>query len=312
MAIMKITSDGDPFPAKAGIGTPTNTGIRSFSPNSPTGFDRILDQVPRKQYNILYRAGDRPLFESDPEIVPTDDIIGVATNGVPIYSPGSKFNPATTENSGALTWNVAGTQVGNLLDSCGGRPEDTNEYRYRHGNFLYNGFSSVTETNQLFLDSSPYYLNNPFGSDHLRHGSYSEYPTFAPGHSKIIGWSLDGYPIYGPYAYSDPLDETSDVVLMRSKYRLKDRDDDILPEGRKVGAPIGTYTQDYKFDSTLTGTLDSSNGRYCKTPDFRAGTYAYFLTFSDEDVDGAPPIQTTIPAYPYVIGTFSKQPRSYT
>lgn len=310
---MKITSDGDPFPAKAGIGNPTNTGPRNFSPLSPTGFDQILDQVPNKEYNIKYRAGDRPLFEEPAEQIEPDTIIGVATNGVPIYSPGSKFNPATNENSGLLTWDVGGVYAGTLLDSCGGRPEETNEYRYRHGNFVYKGFSGVTNNNDLFINSSEYYLNNPFGSDHLRHGANADYPTFEAGHSKIIGWSLDGYPIYGPFGYSNPDDETSDITLMRSRYRLKDVDQgDVIPSGRKLGAPMGTYTDDYTFDSSLPGTLDAFNGRYCKTPDFRAGTYAYFVTFSDSDDNGSPPNEPTNPAYPYVIGNFSRQPRTYT
>src|SRR3954447_24881370 len=39
-------------------------------------------------------------------------------------------------------------------------------------------------------------------------GAYREKP--APWrHSPILGWAYDGYPIYGPYAYSNPQDSTS-------------------------------------------------------------------------------------------------------
>ena len=35
-------------------------------------------------------------------------------------------------------------------------------------------------------------------------------------HSPILGWSLDGYPIYGPYGYSDPRSATSAVKRMQT------------------------------------------------------------------------------------------------
>jgi hypothetical protein len=54
--------------------------------------------------------------------------------------------------------------------------------------------------------------------------------------------------------------------------------------------PLGLFIQDYTF--TNSGDLDQFNGRFSVTPDFPAGTYAYFLT-----VDGS-----GNPAYPYMIG----------
>ena len=36
----------------------------------------------------------------------------------------------------------------------------------------------------------------------------------------------------------------------------------------------GFFIEDHKFINSED--LDSSNGRYCKTPDFPNGTYAYF------------------------------------
>ena len=40
-------------------------------------------------------------------------------------------------------------------------------------------------------------------------------------HSPIIGWAFDGNPIYGPYAYSDPTDQSSEITRLDSSYRLK-------------------------------------------------------------------------------------------
>ena len=40
-------------------------------------------------------------------------------------------------------------------------------------------------------------------------------------HSKIVGWAFDGNPIYGPYAYSDPLNANSSLKKMTSSYKLR-------------------------------------------------------------------------------------------
>jgi len=55
--------------------------------------------------------------------------------------------------------------------------------------------------------------------------------------------------------------------------------------------PLGAYLEDYTF-SSRSGDLDIYNGRYCVTPDYPNGTYAYFVT-----VDS-----TYTPAYPFVVG----------
>ena len=41
--------------------------------------------------------------------------------------------------------------------------------------------------------------------------------THPNGHSRIVGWAADGYPIYGPYGYDSPL-LVSAVVRMQSGY----------------------------------------------------------------------------------------------
>ena len=40
-------------------------------------------------------------------------------------------------------------------------------------------------------------------------------------HSPILGWSFDGYPIYGPYGYSNPTNAASAVTRMRSGFVLR-------------------------------------------------------------------------------------------
>ena len=153
-------------------------------------------------------------------------------------------------------------------------------------------------------------------------------------HSPIIGWVRDGYPIYGPYGYDDPDDATSAVRRMRSGYttrngsngttNLNDTDRTSLPNwaavvqginallttnqyGPAVGAayPLGHYIEDYDYlghhGLTLGSDfdLDEHNGRFCKTPEYPDGTYAYFVSI---DAVGTP-------TYPYNIGrTFYGSP----
>ena len=111
-------------------------------------------------------------------------------------------------------------------------------------------------------------------------------------HSPIIGYAYDGNPIYGPYGYSDPGDKASSISRMNSGYSLKSS----RPNGPSTTIySLGTFIDDYKWGkSELTGktTLDENNGRYCVTPEYPEGTYAYFVSITS---NGSP-------AYPYILG----------
>ena len=107
-------------------------------------------------------------------------------------------------------------------------------------------------------------------------------------HSPILGFAYDGNPIYGPFAYQNPLDPQSSVVRMTSSY--------ILKSGRAFGPsvanyPLGSFIQDYEYRHKL-GSLDQNNGRFCVTPDYPEGTYAYFMTIDSQQV----------PQFPYIVG----------
>ncbi len=131
-------------------------------------------------------------------------------------------------------------------------------------------------------------------------------------HSPILGWALDGYPIYGPYGFSDPNNASSAVKRIKPGFRLRSiTQRTSLPEwalahhpntpqalaanqyGPDVSDtfPLGRYVEDFDFVAGA-GDLDQYNGRTCVTPEFPNGTYAYFVTLDD---NGAP-------AFPYIIG----------
>jgi hypothetical protein len=98
----------------------------------------------------------------------------------------------------------------------------------------------------------------------------------AGSHSPLVGWAADGFPVYALYGYADPKKAESAVIELKSSFRLKDGD---RPGGDRApgGKFDGTFVQDYEFVEGI-GDLDECNGRFCVTPEFTNGTYAYFLT----------------------------------
>lgn len=104
-------------------------------------------------------------------------------------------------------------------------------------------------------------------------------------HSPILGYAYDGNPIYGPYGYSNPLNSTSNISRITSSYSLK------ISRPNGPSDPLGTYIEDYEYIHR-SGMLDENNGRYCVTPEYPNGIYAYFLTITDVNV----------PVFPYFVG----------
>lgn len=116
-------------------------------------------------------------------------------------------------------------------------------------------------------------------------------------HSPIIGWAYDGNPIYGPYGYSNP-NGSGGIRKLLSGYKLS-------PETNQRPSlslfSSGFFVEDYIYDIT-TGDLDEHNGRFCVTPEYPNGTYAYFITLNN----------LHNPEFPYFIGnTFKSKPINF-
>lgn len=105
---------------------------------------------------------------------------------------------------------------------------------------------------------------------------FGDLTTDASGHSPLIGWAADGFPIYCLFGYSDAKDPQSGVGKLTSSYQLKQG---TRPGGTRGpgGRYDGTFVKDYEYREG-EGDLDECNGRFCVTPEFPDGTYAYFLT----------------------------------
>ena len=118
----------------------------------------------------------------------------------------------------------------------------------------------------------------------------NEFGDDGSSHSPIIGWAYDGNPIYGSYGYSDPEDRNSPIKRLSSGYSLNTSN----IENRPSSFDDGFFVEDYKF--TNNGDLDEYNGRFCVTPEFSNGVYAYFAT-SEQNLFG-----DLVGQFPYFIG----------
>jgi hypothetical protein len=127
-------------------------------------------------------------------------------------------------------------------------------------------------------------------------------------HSPIIGWAYDGNPIYGPYGYQRI--DGGDVVILKSGYTIKTADK-LKYRPSSSTYPIGFFVEDYEF--TSSGDLDEYNGRFCTTPEYPNGIYAYFCTINTETVENIGVFNNyRKPTFPYVIGNkFKSRPIEY-
>ncbi|HYG51490.1 MAG TPA: YHYH protein [Flavobacteriales bacterium] len=220
--------------------------------------------------NSSYIFKRNPTYPSSTHGTKGVGLFGLAVNGVALYDDGDgkSYNSTTgtNNNSGAGVWNqIAWVAHLGEMDSGNAHPDPNNIYHHHH---------------------SPVQLCS------LTDGS---------AHSPIIGWAFDGWPIYGPFGYSSAMDNTSTIARMTSSWSLRSittrttlYDGTTTSQvGPNVSAtfPLGTYIEDYGYTAS-SGDLDYYNGRYCVTPEYPSGTYAYFL---NTDASGNP-------SYPNMVG----------
>jgi len=180
---------------------------------------------------------------------------------------------------------------------------------------------------QYHYHANPPALRYQLG-DHVDFNSvtkiYTESTNTVTKHSPILAWTADGYPVYGPYGYSISNNANSGIRRMISGYVVRNGQygtSNLTANGRitipqwavrlfnvasnqsgpTVGTsyPLGRYMEDNDFlgdhgiaPGTNTFDLDEYNGRWCVTPEFPGGTYAYFVSISSNGT----------PVFPYNIG----------
>lgn len=157
-------------------------------------------------------------------------------------------------------------------------------------NNAQNTFTVGTRTGDIEVQKSTneFIISNRLGND-LSNRFEKDWINYISGiqHSPIIGYAFDGFPIYGSLGYSDPLDANSHPEFMTSGYTIRS-------DNRQNGdTRDGYYVEDWAWAENV-GTLDRYNGRFCVTPEYPQGTYAYFASVETES--------PTVSTFPYLLG----------
>lgn len=278
------------FTSRAQLGPEVTSWIQN--PGSETGYNNILSNVQLVQYsndfvyvsatcipgydigpwagnpntpanqNFVFKITRNPIQNTGTLTNTPLGHIGIWSNGVSMFNAKDAFS---YNNLGVWNRNAIVAE-GPSFDDCMGHPAPNGEYHtHLNPECLYN-----------FTDNSQ--------------------------HAPIIGYAFDGFPVYGAYGYDNP-DGSGGIRRMESSYRLREISTrTTLPNGTSLNAsqygpainatyPLGLYLEDFEYVDGL-GDLDEHNGRFCITPEYPQGTYAYFVTLNDM-------LEAT---YPYTLG----------
>jgi hypothetical protein len=237
--------------------------------------------------------------------------IGYFVDGVAMFDSRDAFYwNGSGELSGSGSWNRdAWVNEGVTFDPG---------YAHQPGSGAYHYHASPIALRQLLGDHVDFVAATK---------TYRESTNTVTSHSPILGWVRDGFPLYGPYGYSNPTNPASGVRRMISGYTLRDGGngtDNLTATGRtaipawaaRAGEsavtgpavsgtyPLGRYLEDNAYLGDLinpsTGSnfvqgadfdLNEWNTRWCVTPEFPNGTWAYFLCIASNGT----------PVFPYNI-----------
>jgi len=289
-----------------------STGLASY--NMGPWLNGAFPNLPVNQ-NLFYRVPRTNGVPSTKSITEGGQI-GIFVDGVEMFNSWDAFywNGTTTTSGGSGGyWNQdAYVNEGATFDPGYAHQQNTGTYHYH---------ASPIALRYLLGDHVDYDASAK---------TYKESTNAPAKHSPILGWVADGFPIYGPYGYSVSNDASSGIRRMISGYVLRNGQfgtDNLtntlrtnLPAwavrlygssygttytGPAISTNVGKYMEDKAYLGDLTNSvtqtkyqqgtdydLDEYNGRWCVTPEFPNGTYAYFVAIA---ADGTP-------VFPYNIG----------
>src|SRR3989440_3616824 len=259
----------------------------------------------------IYRVPRSPVVPATKTNTP-GGAIGYFVNGVALFDDRDTFSYSNANGRDADP--MAGIGLGDGIWS---------REAYANENVSFDAAFAHQAGNQYHYHAQAIALRYQLG-DHVDYNAktnrYTESSVIETQHSPILAWAADGYPVYGPFGYSIAANASSGVRRMVSGYVARNGSNGTtnlttagrhtLPAwaavaqnrsatlsasqyGPNVNATyaIGHYLEDYDHLGDLGKTqgvdfdLDKYNGRFCVTPDFPSGTYAYFQTIA---ADGTP------------------------
>jgi hypothetical protein len=245
--------------------------------------------------SVIIKNGGENYF-SVPDVIIAGDGVGakvkaVVANGqiirVDVIDPGAGY----TQNGTTLTADTPGSGA---IFSANLKEWTVNQVE------RYAKFGDVKSDDGFYETVRSSKLGNPYVNYYVPRNLRTFLGDDGTSHSPILGYAYDGNPIYGPYAFTGnngtgPLKylQTSYANLSGSRVNGPDITD----------YPAGFFVEDYTYVKG-SGDLDEHNGRFCVTPEYPNGVYAYFTTVSSSIVsnNGSPFNGSRQPLFPYVIG----------
>lgn len=249
--------------------------------------------------NAIFKISLNPTLNAGSGTATTGGNIGIFINGVAMfdYRDGVAWNTNTSSLCGgpgnppcpggpmaSMSWNrdaVVAEKQG--FDCSKGHPAMGNYHHHQNPSAFDLDLDVISNICSLYDADGLYAIN-------------------ATEHSPLIGYSYDGYPVYGAYGYANS-DGTGGISRIKSGYQLRNittrtvwADGTDVPDGPIVSTtyPLGYFREDYEFINHpgQEDYLDLHNGRFCVTPEYPNGSYCYFATVDLEWNS----------AYPYLIG----------
>ena len=266
----------------------TTTGVPSYI----TG--PFLDGNPSlaQNQNAIFKISLNPVQNTGNPTNTNGGNIGIFINGVALfdYRDGVSWKNATNTIAGGPlggmgdgVWNrdaIPAEKAG--FDCAKGHPAMGNYHHHQNPSAFNLDLTVISNICDIYAADGLYLIN-------------------AAQHAPLIGYSYDGFPIYGAYGYANT-DGTGGITRIKSSYQLRNiTTRTTYANGTSVTAgppvsttyPLGYFREDYEYIApTGQDYLDSHNGRFCVTPEYPNGIYCYFATV-DENWNSA---------YPYVIG----------
>lgn len=243
--------------------------------------------------NAIYKIPLNPVQNTGTPTATSLGNIGVFINGVSLfdYKDGVAWNkntnalcggpgnsPCPGGPSATQAWNrdaIPAEKTG--FDCAKGHPAGTNYHHHQNPSaFKYDTPNTISYSTICSLyDSEGLYTIND------------------SQHAPLIGFSYDGFPIYGAYGYTN-VNGTGPIARMKSGYQLSTNS--TRANGPAVSSTYfnGYFKEDYVYVAHPTDPtyLDEHNGRFCITPEYPAGIYCYFATVNADKSS----------AFPYIIG----------
>lgn len=263
----------------------TTTGVPSYT----TGPFQDGNPSQATNQSAIFKIPLNPTPNTGTLVATNAGNIGIFINGVALFDwrDGVAWNPTTNALCGGPgNPPCPGGPTANMDWNRDAIPAENSGFDCAKGHPAMGNYHHHQNPTAFDLDATPTSdVCNLYDADGL-------YVLDATAHAPLIGFAYDGFPIYGAYGYTN-IDGTGGIARMKSGYEL--RNITTRTNGPAVDATyfLGYFREDYEYVANAAADyLDEHNGRFCITPDYPNGTYAYFATI-DADLNSA---------YPYVVG----------